>query len=131
MNKNLTDFALAVLRIGFAGMMLTHGIAKLPLLSNPEKFPDPFGLGSQVSLIFALLGEVVAPVLVILGYRTKLAAIPIIITMLVASFVIHGADPFASKELALLYLVAFVTVALSRPGKYSLDSVLAARSSKL
>jgi len=128
MNKNLTDLALTILRVGFSGMMLTHGVAKLSLLSNPEKFPDPFGVGSQASLIFALLSEVVAPILVIIGYKTRLAVIPIILTMLVASFIIHGADPFSSKELALLYLTAFVAVALSQPGKYSLDSILAKKS---
>jgi len=41
--------------------------------------------------------------------------------MAVAAFIAHGADPFAKKEMALLYLVGFLTVALMGPGRYSID----------
>ena len=41
--------------------------------------------------------------------------------MLVAVLVVHGAGPFAEKEIALLYLVPFVTLLLTGPGKISLD----------
>ncbi|MFI0431426.1 DoxX family protein [Mariniflexile sp. HMF6888] len=122
MNKNVTDLGLLILRIGFAGMMLTHGIPKINLLfESPIKFADPIGVGETTTLILTLIGEVVAPILILIGFKTKLAAIPSIITMFVATFVIHASDPIDVKEKAILYLVAFLVVFLTGAGKYSID----------
>ncbi len=41
--------------------------------------------------------------------------------MAVAAFVVHGADPFERKEMALLYLIGFTAIALLGAGKYSVD----------
>ena len=120
--NNLTNLALLVLRLGASGMLLTHGIPKIQgLFSNPVEFPDPLGVGATTSLILALIGEVVGPLLVIIGYKTKLAAIPTIILMLVALLIYHLNDPFATKEKALLYLLLFTVIFLAGPGKYSVD----------
>ncbi|MFD2552199.1 DoxX family protein [Bizionia sediminis] len=120
--KNYTDLALAILRIGMSGMMLAHGIPKIErLFASPIEFGDPLGLGPTVSLILALIGEVVAPLFIIVGFKTKLAAIPAAITMVVAAFIVHLQDDFFVKEKALLYLVGFVVIFLAGPGKYALD----------
>jgi putative oxidoreductase len=120
--NNLTNLALLVLRLGASGMLLTHGIPKIQrLFSSPIEFPDPLGVGATTSLILALIGEVVGPLLVLIGYKTKLAAIPTIISMIVALLMIHFNDPFATKEKALLYLLLFVVIFLAGPGKYSVD----------
>ncbi|WP_338733632.1 DoxX family protein [Mangrovimonas cancribranchiae] len=121
MNKNFTDLALAILRIGFSGMMLTHGIPKISMLSDPSSFGDPLGVGPTVSLILTLIGEVVAPVMIIIGFKTKLAAIPAAITMAVAAFIVHASDPLKTKEMAILYLLAFVVIFLAGPGRLSID----------
>ena len=39
----------------------------------------------------------------------------------VAAFIVHGADPLAKKEMALLYFIAFVAIFLAGPGKFSID----------
>jgi len=120
MNKNLTDLALLILRLASGGLMLTHGIPKINMLfASPIKFSDPIGIGEIPSLIFALIGEVLAPVLIILGYKTKIATIPSIITMLVAAFIVHASDPIDTKEKALLFLAMFITILLAGPGKYN------------
>jgi putative oxidoreductase len=121
LKKNFNDLALLILRLGFGGLMLTHGIPKLERLSNPEGFSDPLGVGSTLSLILALIGEVVAPVLIIIGLKTKLAAIPATITMIVAAFIVHAGDPVGTKEKALLFLFAFLVIFLAGPGKFSVD----------
>lgn len=122
MNKNVTDLGLLILRIGFAGMLLTHGIPKINLLfESPIKFADPIGVGETTTLILALIGEVVAPILILIGFKTKLATIPSIITMFVAVFVVHASDPIDVKEKAILYLVAFLVIFLTGAGKYSID----------
>lgn len=121
MKSNLTDLGLLILRLGFGGLMLTHGIPKINMLSDPSKFADPIGVGPTASLILALIGEVVAPILLIIGFKTKWAAIPAIITMGVAAFIVHAKDDFATKEHALLFLIAFLVIFLCGAGKYSLD----------
>lgn len=122
MNKSFTDLGLLILRISFAGTMLTHGIPKINLLfESPIKFADPIGVGELTTLVLALIGEVIAPILILIGFKTKLATIPSIITMFVAAFVIHAADPIGVKEKALLYLAGFIAIFLMGAGKYSVD----------
>ena len=121
MKKNFTDLALLVLRVGFGGFILTHGIPKIGMLSNPSDFGDPIGVGATTSLILALIGEVFAPIMMIIGFKTKWAAIPAAITMMVAAFVVHAQDDLATKEHALLFFISFVVIFLAGPGKYSVD----------
>ncbi|WP_299228899.1 DoxX family protein [uncultured Psychroserpens sp.] len=123
MKTKFTDLALLILRVGFSGFMLTHGIPKMNMLSNPSDFGDPIGIGATLSLILAIIGEVVAPIMLIIGFKTKWAAIPAAITMLVAAFIVHAKDDLATKEHALLYLIAFVVMFLAGAGKYSIDGM--------
>ena len=122
LKNNFNDLALALLRIGASAMLLTHGIPKINrLFADTIEFSDPIGLGPTVSLILALIGEVVAPVLIIIGYKTKFAAIPAFITMAVAALIVHAEDPFGRKEKALLFALIFLVIFLAGPGKYSID----------
>lgn len=117
------DLSLFLLRISFASLMFfNHGWPKvLNFKTAFSKFPDPLGISSEVSYSLAVFAEVFCPFLLVLGLFTRFASIPLIITMVVAVFVVHGADPFAKQELGLVYLTAFVVLLLSGPGKYSLD----------
>lgn len=121
-NSHLINIGLALLRIGPSLMMLTHGFPKFQkLLAGNFEFPNPIGIGAAPSLFLAVIGEFLAPILIIVGFKTKFAAIPAAITMLVAALIVHGEDPFGKKELALLYAIAFIAIFLLGPGKYSLD----------
>ena len=121
-NTTSYNLGLLLLRVGFGGMMLTHGIPKLlKMLSGDFSFGDPIGVGETATLILAVLCEVFFPILVIIGFKTRLSAIPVIITMAVAAFVVHAADPFGIKEKAILYLIGFIAIALLGAGKYSVD----------
>jgi len=117
------DFVLLIVRIAVAAFMLTHGYPKLmKLLAGGEiQFADPFGLGMYFSLVLAVFAEFFCSILVGLGIGTRLAAIPLIITMSVAAFIAHGSDPFGRKELALLYLVVYVFLLFTGSGKFSVD----------
>jgi putative oxidoreductase len=116
------NIGLALLRILPSAMMLTHGVPKFQkLIAGDFEFGDPIGIGAAPSLFLTVLGEFVCPILIIIGFKTKWAAIPAAITMAVAAFIVHGADPFGTKEKALLYLVFFLVIALVGPGKYSID----------
>ncbi|WP_405397645.1 DoxX family protein [Maribacter sp. Asnod2-G09] len=121
-NTLLKDIGLAFFRIAISAMMLTHGLPKFQkLISGDFQFADPFGIGETPSLFLAVIGEFICPILIIIGFKSRLAAIPVAITMAVAAFITHGADDFGTKEKALFYLVAFVTVSLLGPGKFGVD----------
>ena len=116
------DSALSLLRIVFSLLMMTHGWSKLErILDGNLNFGDPLGLGSPLSLYLVTFAELVAPVFIIVGFKTRIMALITSFAMAVAAFIAHGADPFAKKEMALLYLVGFLTVALMGPGRYSID----------
>ena len=117
--------ALLFLRLFAGGMMLTHGWAKLSSFGDlSETFPDPLGVSSRFSLVLILLAEVGCSMLLIFGLMTRLATLPLIFGMLMAIFIIHGEDPFAVRELALLYLGMFVVLFWSGAGKYAIDEII-------
>ncbi|MGB7841956.1 MAG: DoxX family protein [Salinimicrobium sp.] len=124
-NYNLAsiDLALLVLRVGISLLMLTHGIPKLFTLfgGGDIQFFDPYGLGGEASLTLAVIAEFLCSVLLILGLGTRLAVIPLMLTMLTATFVIHIDDNFARQELPLLYLLVYTVLLITGAGKYALD----------
>ena len=122
MKNNLPNLALALLRIGTAAMLLTHGIPKIErLFADTITFSDPLGIGAAFSLILVLIAEVVAPIFIIIGYRTKIATLFPIIMMTVALLMVHFNDPFGKKEKAVFFLLAFLVIFLAGPGRYSID----------
>jgi putative oxidoreductase len=124
-NAALFNFWLLVLRICVGATMLSHGWPKLmKFASGNYQFADPIGLGPAVSLGLASFAEAICSILIILGLGTRLAAIPLIITMIVATLISHADDPFAKKELAVVYLLIYITLAIVGSGKFSLDNLL-------
>lgn len=122
-NHNTLNFALLILRIGLGVFMLTHGIGKLQqLIAGGEiKFADPIGIGELPSLILAVFAEVICSVSLILGLATRLAVIPLMVTMIIAVFIVHSADGFKVQELPAHYLLGYFVLLLSGAGKFSVD----------
>ena len=121
-----TDIGLLIARLGIAALMLTHGIPKMMMLfsGEPVQFPPVMSLSPEFSLGLAVFAEVVCSVLLIAGFATRLAVIPLIITMLVAAILIHGADPFGKQEPSLQYLLVYLVLLFAGSGRYSLDYLL-------
>lgn len=117
------DLGLLFLRVAFGLMMvLGHGFGKVSsLFSGQTGFPDPLGIGPTASLALAAFAEFFCALAVVVGFKTRWAAVPVVITMLVAAFVFHGADPWDKKELAILYALGFLTLVFTGGGPYSLD----------
>ena len=123
--KNL-NVLLLILRLAVGVFMLTHGIGKLQSLLGSDliQFHDPLGVGATASITLAVFAEVFCSVLLILGLGTRFVAIPLLITMMVATFVIHINDGFGKQELPLLYTLIYITIIVLGAGKYSLDYLL-------
>ena len=116
---------LLVARIIFGSLLLYHGIQKLGSFSElSSTFPDPLGIGSQLSLSLAIFGELVCSLGFIFGLLYRLAMIPMIFTMGIAFFVFHRQDPFVIKELSFNYLIVFLIMYITGPGKFTLDRFL-------
>lgn len=122
-NTNHLDYIILLLRITVAIFMITHAIPKMnKLLEGGEiQFPDPIGIGAEISLGLAVFAELFCSILIGTGLLTRLAAFPLIITMAVAAFIVHAGDPFKQKELSLLYLVLYFVLFIIGSGKYSVD----------
>jgi putative oxidoreductase len=120
------NIALLFLRIAIGIFMLTHGTGKLIALlgGGPIQFADPIGIGPAASLALAVFAEFVCSLFLIFGVATRFAVIPLIITMLVAGFIIHAKDLFHIKEMAFLYLSTFITIAIAGAGKFSVDNLI-------
>ena len=124
-NKTLLDWALLALRIFVGVGMLTHGFPKLMmLLSGKIEFINFFGIGEKTSLILAVFAEVLCSLFVLMGLFTRFTVFPLIITMLVAVFVVHNNDPFAKQEMALLYLFHYLLIFIAGLGNISIDRMI-------
>jgi putative oxidoreductase len=120
------DTALLILRLVLGILILLHGISKLP--------PPPPGIGdmlAKANLPAALaygvyLGEIVAPILLIIGVWTRLAAVLIAINMVVAVLTAHADQLFSlgeqggyALELQAMYLFVAVALAFTGAGRLS------------
>jgi putative oxidoreductase len=114
-------------------MLFGHGLGKLQrILSGDEiKFLDPFGIGAAASLYLATFAEFFASILIIIGLFTRIGSISLIITMSAAAFIAHADDPFSRQEKALMYLVSFLLLFLTGPGKYSFHTLMKKMLTKL
>lgn len=125
------DVSLLVLRgiFGF-GMMYGHGLRKLEKLTagGEIKFMDFMGLGPEVSLGLTVFAEFFAAIFLVLGLGTRVFALPLWFTMMVAVFVAHWGDPFSDMEAGLMYGAAYLALMLMGGGRYSLDYLIWKRS---
>ncbi len=120
------NFSMLFLRVVFGSLILIkHGYDKLINFSTKQNdFYNFFHLGSKTSLILAIFAEFFCGLFIVLGLFTRLAVIPLIITMLVAIFGAEAGKPLVDSELALLYLSAFVTLLFCGSGKVSIDGMI-------
>lgn len=123
------DAGQLILRVGISALMMTHGWPKLQkLMAGGEiEFFDFMWLGPTISLFLAVVGEFFAPILIIIGYQTRWAALVAAFTMGVAAFYVHSGDPLGDREAALMYFIGFLAIALLGTGAWSVDAKRSAK----
>lgn len=97
MRKN-NDLGLLILRITISVLMLLHGIPKLSAglefiktMLTEKGLPDFLAYG-------VFVGEILAPIAILIGYRTRIAAAIYAFNCLVAILMVHSSEIFSMGE---------------------------------
>ena len=121
----LKDVGLLVLRVWLGlSMLLLHGWGKFAGYADKAGgFPDPIWVGNAMSLSLVIFSEFFCAALLVAGLAARFALVPLVVTMAVAFFLIHGGRLVGdgSGEMAFLYLAGFVALLIAGPGRYSFD----------
>ena len=120
-----------LLRVVIGVLILFHGIAKLKGGLGPvEGLLTKAGLPEQLAYL-CYLGEIVAPVLMIVGVWTRLAALVVVINMATAVALAHVPQLLTlnqeggwALELQAMYLFGALSVMLLGAGKFSAGGAL-------
>ncbi|TNF33559.1 MAG: DoxX family protein [Gammaproteobacteria bacterium] len=123
------DIGKLILRLSLGGMMLLHGIAKLQhgmgWIGNSlasHGLPSWFAYG-------VFIGELLAPVMVIIGLYTRVGAGLMVINMLFAIFLAHSGEILAlgkyggwAIELQAFYLFTALALCFLGSGRFALKN---------
>ncbi|MFC5510780.1 DoxX family protein [Massilia jejuensis] len=127
LDASQADLGRLVLRVALALLLLFHGVSKLIggidfITGMLEKMGLPGALGYLV-----YIGEVIAPLLILVGVWTRLAALIVAGNMVVAVLLVHAKEFFTMSqtggwalELQGMYFFAAIAVALLGAGRYSI-----------
>ena len=127
MNKN-TNLGLLILRIAVGGLMLLHGIAKIGHASFIGGMLAEKGLPSFISY-GVYITEIIAPLLILIGFRTRLSAVVYVFGALFAMFLVHSGQLFLLNqnggwelELLGLYISGALALFFTGGGKIAVSS---------
>lgn len=120
-----TDLATLLIRLIVGGLFIRYGWMKIVNYDQIlPMFGDIIGIGSRLSFNLVIFAEFFCAILVVLGLVTRLAIIPIFITMTVVFFIAHANDPFDAKAIAFIYWLLCFVIFILGSGKYSLDKYI-------
>ena len=120
------NVSLLIMRIFFGlTMAFTHGLKKVPPTDGFIGYLSSMSLPMPTALAWSAgISEFIGGIFIAIGLGTRFFSATWVVTMFVAAFVAHAADPFAKKEMALSYLVVSVFLLLSGAGKFSIDALI-------
>ena len=124
------SFLILFIRVFFGVLFLMHGLDKMVNFNQLSmNYPSVFGFGSYMTLMLSIFCEFACSIFLIAGLLTRVILIPMMISMAVAFFDVHdGMMP--EGELSLIYLIVFVFLFASGPGRYSVDYLVDKRVRK-
>ncbi len=113
-----------LLRLTFGILLMNHGYSKLTHFNETAAhMPHLFGMSGSITTALVVFAEFFCALLIILGLFTRLACVPIIITMCYALFISHKGEVLGDGEMATLFLGGFMVLLLVGPGRVSVDSM--------
>ena len=117
--------AMLIIRLGVGLLMLNHGYSKLIKFAEMKTtFMNFMGIGTTTSLLLVIFAEFFCSILLILGLFTRLATIPLILTMSVVLFKVTHGDFFDKGEIPSLFLLIYITLLIVGPGRASVDGMI-------
>ena len=115
---------LLVVRVFFGVLFFTHGLEKMMNFQQlSDSYPSVLGFGSYMTLMVTIFCEFCCSLFLIAGLLVRLTVIPMMIAMAVAFFDVHD-GMFPEGELALIYLIMFIILYITGPGKFSIDYLI-------
>lgn len=126
MTKN-NDLGLLILRVAVGALMLLHGVSKL---GGVEPIAGMLsGKGLPAFMAYGVyITEIVAPLLILVGFRTRLASAVYVSGTLFALFLVHSSEMFSLNEnggwaieLLGLYTLGAVTLFFTGGGKWGVS----------
>ena len=119
------DLGLLLLRVSVSLLLMQYGWEKLTKYNEwSADFPDPLHVTPPISLALTIFAELFCSCFLLFGLFTRIVLIPLMFTMLTLVFIVHANDPFRIKEHAVSFLVPYIALFLTGPGRYSLDHQL-------
>lgn len=119
------NIAMLLLRLGAGAMVIPHGYDKLIHFSEKkDSFINFMSMGSSLSYSLVIFAEFFCGMFIIIGLFTRLAVIPLIISMSVVVFKASHADIFGKGAEGALFLSCFSVILLCGPGKVSADGLI-------
>ena len=112
------------LRVFFGILFFSHGLDKMINLNELSyTYPSVLGFGSYMTLMVSIFCEFACSLFLIAGLLVRITVIPMIASMAVAFFDIHD-GMFPAGELSLIYMILFVILYITGPGRYSVDYLI-------
>ena len=124
------SFLILFVRLFFGALFFMHGLDKLSNFNVlSDTYPSVLGLGSYTTLMITIFCEFACSLFLMAGLVTRIVLIPMMAAMAVAFFDVHdGMMP--GGELALIYLIVFLVLFMTGPGRYSVDYLIARKVNK-
>ena len=112
------------LRLFFGILFFSHGLDKMINFNELSyTYPSVLGFGSYMTLMVSIFCEFACSLFLIVGLLVRITVIPMIASMAVAFFDIHD-GMFPAGELSLIYMILFVILYITGPGRYSVDYLI-------
>ena len=130
-----SNMARLFLRLFVGVMFIQFGIRHLVNFNDLcQQFPAVMGISSEASLILMVIIELVCSLLIMVGFLTRLATIPPIISMIAAEYyILHEHLPNSISYvltwdqpgyLPIMFIGIYLFILLAGPGKISLDYLI-------
>lgn len=122
--EKVVSLLILALRVFFGVLFFTHGLDKMINFNTlSETYPSVFGFGSYMTLMVSIFCEFACSLFLIAGLMERIILLPMIASMAVAFFDIHD-GMLPEGELSLIYLILFIVLLLTGPGRYSVDYLI-------